>query len=132
MDLRPHADEIRKPRLLLVEDDQEVTQTLRVMFLQSNYEIDIAEDGQRAVEMWESGKYDLVLMDVQMPRMNGFEAIAAIREKERTCGGHTPVVAMTAMHKFFSADMDAYISKPIDYEACLKLIEETIRQSHPK
>jgi CheY-like chemotaxis protein len=71
-------------------------------------------------------------MDVQMPHMNGFEACAAIREKERTRGGRTPIVAMTGIHKFFSADMDAYISKPIDFMECSKLVEETILRSRPK
>jgi CheY-like chemotaxis protein len=132
LNLKPRAYETRKPRLLLVEDDQETTESLRGLFRLSNYEIDTAEDGQKAVEMWEGGKYDLILMDVQMPRMNGFEAIAAIREKERTCGGHTPVIAMTGMHKFFSADMDAYISKPVDFKECSKLVEETILRSRPK
>jgi CheY-like chemotaxis protein len=132
LDLKPRADEIKKPRLLLVEDDQETTESLRWLFRLSNYELDTAEDGQKAVEMWEGGKYDLILMDVQMPRMNGFEAIAAIREKERTCGGHTPVIAMTGMHKFFSTDMDAYISKPVDFKECLKLVEETILWSRSK
>jgi CheY-like chemotaxis protein len=132
LNLKPRADEIRKPRLLLVEDDQETSKALRGLFSMSNYEIDTAEDGQKAVEMWEGGKYDLILMDVQMAAMNGFEATAAIREKERTCGGHTPIIAMTALHKFFSADMDAYISKPIDFKECSKLVEETILRSRPK
>ena len=52
-----------------------------------NYEICFAENGHKAVEMWANGDYDLILMDVQMPGMNGFEATGAIREKERTRGG---------------------------------------------
>ena len=72
--------------------------------------------------MWEKGEYDLVLMDVQMPRLNGFEATSAIREKERVHGGHTPIVAMTAHARkedeenCLAAGMDAYISKPIDFK----------------
>ena len=66
------------------------------MLKQTKYNVDIAEDGLKAVEMWEKGEYDLVLMDVQMPRLNGFEATSVIREKERVHGGHTPIVAMTA------------------------------------
>ena len=86
----------RIPRLLLAEDDPVIRQVLGLMLKRSNYNLDIAEDGLKALEMWEKGGYDLVLMDVQMPRLNGFEATRAIREKERERGGHIPIVAMTA------------------------------------
>ena len=100
----------------------------------SNYEVEFAENGQKAVEMWECGKYDLIFMDVQMPRMNGFEATAAIREKERTRGGHIPIIALTAhAYKEFEdncldAGMDDYISKPIDFKMCLQLIRDKLKQ----
>jgi CheY-like chemotaxis protein len=78
------------------------------------------------------GGYDLVLMDVQMPGQNGFEATRAIREKERERGGHTPIVAMTAHaskedeESCLAAGMDAYISKPVDFKKCLQLIRQII------
>jgi len=127
--------ETAKPRLLGVEDDPTIRQVLGSMFQLVKYEIDFAENGLKAVEMWESGKYDLILMDVQMPLMNGFEATAAIREKERTSGGHIPIIAMTAHafkedeNKCLDAGMNAYISKPIDFMACLKLIRETLKNN---
>jgi CheY-like chemotaxis protein len=105
------------------------------MLQRSNYDIDFAEDGQKVVEMWENGKYELILMDVQMPCMTGFEATGAIREKERRHGGHIPIVAMTAhalkedKQRCFDAGMDAYISKPIDFQVCLQLIEETLKKN---
>jgi CheY-like chemotaxis protein len=131
----PRAEEIRKPRLLVAEDDQTIRQVLGVMLQRSNYEIDIAEDGQKVVEMWEDGEYDLILMDVQMPRMNGFEATGAIRENERTRGGHIPIVAMTAHalkedeDRCLDAGMDAYVSKPIDFKVCLQVIGETLKNN---
>jgi CheY-like chemotaxis protein len=85
--------------------------------------------------MWESGNYDIILMDVQMPLLNGFEATAAIRGKESSRGGHIPIIAMTAhalkedMQRCLAAGMDAYISKPIDFKACLQLIVETLKMS---
>jgi signal transduction histidine kinase len=130
----PRADEIRKPRLLVAEDDQTIRQVLGVMLQRSNYEIDIAEDGQKVVEMWEDGEYDLILMDIQMPRMNGFEATGAIRENERTRGGHIPIVAMTAHalkedeERCLDAGMDAYVSKPIDFKVCLLVIGEALKK----
>jgi PAS domain S-box-containing protein len=125
---------IQRPRLLVVEDDQIVRNVLGSMLKMANYEVDFADNGELAVEMWENGKFDLILMDVQMPRMNGFEATAAIREKERTRGGHIPIVAVTA-HAFqedqkrcLDAGMDAYISKPIDFQRTLQVIGETLQK----
>ena len=122
------------PHLLLAEDDPTIRQMLGVMLAKSNYRLDVAEDGRKAVEMWETGEYDLVLMDIQMPLMNGFEATRAIREKERKRGGHTFIIAMTAHaskddeKRCLAADMDAFISKPIDFKECLRLIGQTIKQ----
>ncbi|MBK5275184.1 MAG: response regulator [Desulfuromonadales bacterium] len=128
------AEETKKARLLVAEDDHTIRQVLGTMLQMSGYETDFAENGQSAVEMWEDGKYDLILMDVQMPRMNGFEATVAIREKERTRGGHIPIVAMTAHalkkdeENCFDAGMDAYISKPIDFATTLQVIREILKQ----
>jgi PAS domain S-box-containing protein len=128
------SEEQNRPRLLLAEDDQTIRNLLQVMLQRSNYEIDIAENGQEAVDMWESGNYDLILMDVQMPLLNGFEATAAIRGKENSRGGHIPIIAMTAHalkedeQRCLAAGMDAYISKPIDFRVCRLLIDETLKK----
>jgi CheY-like chemotaxis protein len=101
----------------------------------SGYDTDFAENGRSVVEMWQNGNFDLILMDVQMPLKNGFEATAAIREIERTSGGHIPIVAMTAHalkkdeEKCLAAGMDAYISKPIDFAMTLQVIRETLKPS---
>jgi two-component system CheB/CheR fusion protein len=130
----PPSEEQNRPRLLLAEDDPTIRNILQVMLQRSNHEIDIAGNGQKAVEMWESGNYDLILMDVQMPLLNGFEATAAIRGKELSRGGHIPIIAMTAHalkedeQRCLAAGMDAYISKPIDFKVCLKLIDETLKK----
>ena len=124
----------RIPHLLLAEDDPTIRQILGVMLTKSNFRLDCAEDGQKAVEMWETGEYELVLMDVQMPRLDGFEATRAIREKERKRGDHTSIVAMTAHagkedeKKCLAAGMDAFISKPIDFALALRMIREIINQ----
>jgi len=127
--------ETTKPRLLIAEDDPTIRQVLGTMLQLLNFEIDFAENGQLAVEMWERGNYDLILMDVQMPRMNGFEATAAIREIERTSGGHIPIVAMTAHalktdeEKCLDAGMDAYVSKPIDFKKTVEVIKESLKKA---
>jgi signal transduction histidine kinase/DNA-binding response OmpR family regulator len=121
-----------KARLLLAEDDMTIVSILVKLLQGMEYEVDHAEDGQKAVEKWERGGYDLILMDVQMPRMNGFEATAAIREKEREHGGHIPIIAVTAhalnedKERCLEAGMDGYHSKPIDFMEMLRLIEETL------
>ena len=126
-----------KPRLLIAEDDPTIRQILGSMLSLAQYEVDFAENGQRAVEMWEGGAFNLILMDVQMPRQNGFEATAAIREKERSLGGHIPIVAMTAhagkedQERCLDAGMDAYISKPIDFKLTLQVIGETLELQRP-
>ena len=129
----PGAKEAIKVRLLVAEDDQVIRQILGAMLKRSDYDLDFVENGEKAVGMWESGEYDLILMDVQMPRLNGFEATAAIREKEREKGGHIPIIAMTA-HAFkedeercLAAGMDAYISKPIDFKKSLQIIGDILK-----
>ena len=129
----PRTEEPKKARLLVAEDDHIIRQVLGTMLQKSGYETDFAENGQLVVEMWERGKYDMILMDVQMPLMNGFEATAAIREIELTHGGHIPIVAMTAHalkedeEKCLAAGMDTYISKPIDFARTLQVIRENLK-----
>jgi CheY-like chemotaxis protein len=95
----------------------------------------MAESGQKVVEMWKEGEYDLILMDVQMPLMNGFEATGAIRAHERNRGGHIPIVAMTAHtlkedeDRCFAAGMDAYIPKPINFKKTLQIIGDILKQN---
>jgi signal transduction histidine kinase/CheY-like chemotaxis protein len=126
------SSEMIKARLLLAEDDPISRQVVGMMLKYANFDHEIAENGMRAVEMWEKGNYDLILMDVQMPVLDGFAATGAIRERERERGGHTLIVAMTA-HAFpedekrcLVAGMDAYIPKPIELQKCIAVIEELI------
>ena len=128
------AGEANNPRILVAEDDRVIRQILGSMLQRAKYQVEFAEDGKCAVEMWERGKFDIILMDVQMPHMNGFAATGAIRDKESTCGNYTPIIAMTAHalkedeERCLNAGMDAYISKPIDFQSCLQLIRETLER----
>ncbi|OGU08171.1 MAG: hypothetical protein A2075_04575 [Geobacteraceae bacterium GWC2_58_44] len=105
-----------------------------MLLRRENYQVDCADNGRQAVEMWQEGGYDLVLMDVQMPLLNGLEATGAIREQERERGCRTPIIAMTAHalkedeQRCLQAGMDAYISKPIDFKVTLQAIRELLRQ----
>ena len=125
-------------RILVVDDDAVIREVFTVMLQRSGFDVAVADDGVMGVGMWESGNFDLVLMDVQMPRMDGFEATRAIRTKEAARGGHTLIVAITAfaLHddelKCLAAGMDAYMSKPIDFKKCIELIRELVsRRKEP-
>jgi two-component system sensor histidine kinase/response regulator len=82
----------------------------------------------------ERHKFDLVLMDVQMPEMGGLEATQAIREREKSTGGHVPIIAMTAhamqgdRQKCLDAGMDGYLSKPLDPRSFLRTVEESVAE----
>jgi CheY-like chemotaxis protein len=108
-----------RSRVLLVEDNV-VNQTLAVRLLEKRgYIVSVAGNGRQALATLKMKEFDVVLMDVQMPEMDGFEATAAIRDRERSTGKHIPIIAMTAHalksdeDRCLSAGMDAYLSKPI-------------------
>jgi signal transduction histidine kinase/DNA-binding response OmpR family regulator len=120
----------RRLHILLVEDNA-VNQLLVVRLLEKHgYDITVAANGREALAAIEKEKYDLVLMDRQMPEMGGFEATTAIREKEKTTGDHIPIVAMTANamkddeQRCIEIGMDAYIAKPIQPQRLFQIIEE--------
>jgi len=116
-------------RILLAEDNL-VNQRLAVKVLtKRGYHVEVAGDGKEAVAAFEGEPFDLILMDVQMPEMDGFEATAMIREKEREKGGHIPIIAMTAhamkgdRERCLDAGMDEYVSKPIRPQIVIDAIE---------
>jgi PAS domain S-box-containing protein len=131
----PSRDAAGRSRLLIAEDDSITRKVLGLMFEKYDFDTEFANNGQLAVEMWEKGAYDLVVMDGQMPVMDGFAATRIIRERERERGGHIPIIAMTA-HAFkqdeercLAAGMDAYLSKPIDFGKCVAVIRELLDKS---
>ena len=119
-------------RILLAEDNA-VNQTLVVRLLEKRgYSVMVAGNGREVMQALESSQFDVVLMDVQMPGMNGFEATAAIRAKEKVAGGHLPIIAMTAhalkgdQERCISAGMDGYVSKPIRTGELYSMIESVL------
>ena len=85
------------------------------------------ENGQQVVNIFDKEAFDIILMDAQMPQLDGFEATKLIREREKHTGKHIPIIALTARamqddrKKCLDAGMDGYVSKPIDRK---KLVEE--------
>ena len=116
-------------RRILVAEDNPVNQVLvRRLMERHGCSVVVADSGRRALEALERQTFDLVLMDVQMPTMDGFEATAAIRERERVTGQHLPVIAMTAhamagdRERCIAAGMDGYVAKPIRASELMKEI----------
>ena len=117
----------------MLAEDSLVNQKLAVALLQKHgHQVTVANDGVEAVATLESQAFDLVLMDVQMPEMDGFDATVAIRASERD--SHVPIVAMTAhamkgdQERCLKAGMDAYIAKPIRAQALFEVVNRIARQ----
>jgi CheY-like chemotaxis protein len=105
--------------------------TVRILEGQG-HSVVVGANGRLALEILERQPVDLVLMDIQMPEMDGFQATRAIREREAATGAHLPIIALTAhaMHgyrqKCLDAGMDDYLSKPIRGEDLLEVVNRTL------
>ncbi|MCX7804182.1 MAG: response regulator [Planctomycetota bacterium] len=124
-----------RPRILVVEDNI-VNREVAVRILEKlGYRTDTAANGREAVEAVRKIPYDLILMDVQMPEMDGFRATSLIRRYESVVGRHTPVVAMTAhalqgdREKCMEAGMDDYIPKPVTRETLASVVGRLLAAS---
>ena len=131
---RPTGSSSQRFRVLVAEDNP-VNQRLAVRLLEKEgHTVVVANDGREALAAWEPGAFDLVLMDVQMPYLDGFEVTAAIREQEKITGTHIPIIAMTAHamkgdeERCLQAGMDGYVSKPIQREAMLEMIHRLVAE----
>ncbi|MBF0548993.1 MAG: response regulator, partial [Deltaproteobacteria bacterium] len=121
--------DIRLFHILLVEDNPVNLKLASHILKKRGHTLDTARTGLEALEALTKNSFDLILMDVQMPEMDGLEATRAIREKEKQTGGHIPIVAMTAYamkgdrERCFEAGMDGYVSKPIDPQELFRTID---------
>jgi CheY-like chemotaxis protein len=119
----------RSLRVLLAEDNAINRELSMRLLTKRGHTVVVAENGKQAVQAVEQQDFDVVLMDVQMPEMDGFEATGLIRQKEKETGRHLPIVAMTAhamkgdRERCLAAGMDAYVSKPVQFEELLEVTE---------
>ncbi|MDO8964847.1 MAG: response regulator [Coriobacteriia bacterium] len=115
-------------RILVVEDDAQNSYLIGFILEKSGYEVVTATDGEQAVAAVELAAPDLILMDMLLPKMNGYEATRAIKADPATVG--IPIIALTAYsmkgdrEKILEAGCDGYISKPIDPETFVSQMEE--------
>ncbi|NQT38024.1 MAG: response regulator, partial [Planctomycetes bacterium] len=140
--LEPQAGMQLGPLRVLLAEDSLVGQKLAVGLLESQgHTVTVADTGKEAVAQATTKDFDVVLMDVQMPEMDGLEATAAIRAVEQNLGGHLPIVAMTAhamrgdRQRCLAAGMDGYIAKPINarrlFETLATVLEATASETTP-
>jgi len=130
---------MRKGMNILIAEDNPVNQKLlRLMLEMHGHHAQVTADGKEAVAVYQSEDVDLILMDVQMPGMNGFEATTTIRELEKDTGAHVPIIAVTAhvmpgyKEECLNAGMDNYLAKPFRMQELFGIIEETLAQLNNK
>jgi two-component system sensor histidine kinase/response regulator len=123
----------KRPLRVLLAEDNPVNQLVASKMLESRgHVVVVASDGSQAVERSASERFDLVLMDVQMPVLDGREATAVIRRREASSGEHVPIIAVTASamdgdrEQCIAAGMDGYLSKPIRYEQFIAEVERIV------
>ena len=127
------AAAVHPPRILVVEDEL-INRTLLQMGLgRKNFQVGTAENGQEALEKLAQQEFDLILMDVQMPIMDGISTTQAIREIEREKGGHIPILAVTAFASSndkeccLNAGMDRFLTKPVNLDEVVQVIGELLQ-----
>jgi two-component system sensor histidine kinase/response regulator len=124
-----------KLRVLLAEDNAMNQRVATRLLERDGHVVTLCQNGREAVETWKREIFDLVLMDVSMPEMDGFAATAHIRERERRRGGHIPIVAMTAhamkgdRERCLDAGMDDYLAKPIRPKELRTMLERIIPEA---
>jgi CheY-like chemotaxis protein len=114
---------------ILLAEDNVVNQRLACRVLQKHgHTVTVANNGREAIDWHARHRFDLILMDIQMPELDGFEATAAIRNQERLLAMHTPIVAMTAhamegdRTRCLEAGMDGYIAKPVNVKQLVQVL----------
>jgi len=123
---------------VLLADDESINVTLaEILLTRVGLAVQVAANGREAVAAWQEGDYDCILMDIQMPEMDGYAATAEIRRQEKADGRHIPIIAMTAhalnddREKCLAVGMDDYISKPLDDVLLISLLAKYLRPYAP-
>src|SRR5579862_3104610 len=115
---------------ILLAEDNEINRELAVRLLtKRGHSVQVATNGRKVLDLFENGQFDTILMDVQMPEMDGFKTTAAIRSKEKVTGTHIPIIAMTAhavkgdRERCLAAGMDGYLPNSINAENFMEVLE---------
>ena len=128
-------DTLAGKSILLAEDNVDNQQLIVNMGEIMKFKVDVANDGLEAVEKWKKNKYDLIIMDIQMPNMDGFQATTEIRRLEGN-KAHILIMALTAItltddrQKCLDVGMDSFLSKPITFDILEKKLLDLFSQIH--
>jgi two-component system, OmpR family, copper resistance phosphate regulon response regulator CusR len=124
-------------KILLVEDEQKIADTLKFGLAENGYEVEIAYDGKMGLKLFESKVFDLIVLDINLPELNGYKLCKIIRSKN----AHVPVIMLTALSSLndkiegYDAGADDYIIKPFEFRELLMkirvLLKRTMRQTLP-
>ena len=128
------ASDGRSLSVLVAEDNPLNATTILAMLQRMGHRPQLAEDGQKALEAWRQAAYDCILMDIQMPVLDGIQAAAAIRQQEYATGGHIPIIALTAhalrgdRQRLLAEGFDGYLAKPLELESLASELQRLTRQ----
>ncbi|CAN5155638.1 hypothetical protein BH23BAC3_BH23BAC3_09160 [soil metagenome] len=131
-------NQLKKKKILVAEDNMINQVVVRKILEKEGISVDIVETGAEAIKALEITDYAAVLMDIQMPEMDGYQAISLIREMEKSTGKHLPLIALTASameedrEKSFKAGADDFITKPIDKTILMRTIQKHTTVSQQK
>ena len=119
--------------ILVAEDNEFNAQLLEQLLARRGHRVRLAHNGREALAMAESGGFDLLLLDVHMPELDGFQVVEALRQRERTTGAHLPVLALTARsrkedrERCLAAGMDDFLTKPVRPADLATAIDRVLR-----
>ncbi|MDP9174592.1 MAG: response regulator [Planctomycetota bacterium] len=124
--------------ILVAEDNEFNVILLKQLFGQRGHSAHIASNGREAVDLATGGTFDLLLLDIHMPEMDGFAVAQAIRKQERASGNHLPIIAFTARtgktdrERCLASGMDDFLSKPVQAEALWEVIDRVVAAHKPE
>ncbi|MFJ8516497.1 response regulator transcription factor [Lysinibacillus xylanilyticus] len=118
-------------RILVIEDDQEIQELIKQFLMVQQYKVEVASDGLEGMKQFNKQSFDLILLDVMMPNLNGFEVAKMIRSQS-----NVPVIMLTALEeeqdqvKGFDLGIDDYITKPFSFHVLIRRVEAVLRRSN--
>lgn len=130
-----NSGEAKSLKLLIVEDDAIIRMVIEKFSIRKGWKVVLAEDGNAALDAYQKQEFDVIIMDCQMPILDGYKTTAAIRQLERQKGTHTPIIAMTAnaligvRETCLNAGMDDYLTKPVEISAFFAIVERWAKSS---
>ncbi|MGE7766933.1 response regulator transcription factor [Peribacillus sp. NPDC096540] len=122
---------MRNYHILVVEDDQEIQELIKQFLMTQHYTVEVASDGLEGMKQYNKQSFDLILLDVMMPNLNGFEVAKMIRNQS-----NVPIIILTALEeeqdqmKGFDLGIDDYITKPFSFHVLIRRVEAVLRRSY--